>query len=115
MSVDRVHGSGGPRPGGGSRIHGGPWAAAAERLAGAQARGRSGEWKLAGGGGKGEGASEVSTVGEGGWCGAGGRPATVDRNGGGFFSWTRSLEPKGTMRNVAEVCGEGGGAVRCLL
>jgi hypothetical protein len=29
-------------------------------------------------------ASRVPTVGEGGWCGAGGRPATVDRNGGGL-------------------------------
>jgi hypothetical protein len=47
-----VHGSGGPRAGGDSRVHGGPRAAAAERLAGAWARGRSGEWKLAGGGGK---------------------------------------------------------------
>jgi hypothetical protein len=29
-------------------------------------------------------ASGVPTVGEGGRCGAGGRPTTVDRNGGGF-------------------------------
>jgi hypothetical protein len=50
-----VHGSGGPRPSGGSRVHGGPQAAAAERLTGVRARGRSGEWKLAGGGGKGKG------------------------------------------------------------
>jgi ketosteroid isomerase-like protein len=47
-----VYGSGGPRLGGGSRVHGGPRAAAAERLAGAWARGCSGEWKLTGGGGK---------------------------------------------------------------
>jgi hypothetical protein len=46
--VDRVHGSGGPRPGGGLRVHGGPQATAAERLTGARARGvavlRSGRW-----------------------------------------------------------------------
>jgi hypothetical protein len=34
---------------------GGPRVAVAEGLAGARARGRSGEWKLAGGGGKGKG------------------------------------------------------------
>jgi hypothetical protein len=62
-----------------------------------------------------KGASGVPTVGEGGRCGAGGRPATVDQNGCGFFSWTRSLELRETMRNAAKVCGEGGGAVRCLL
>jgi hypothetical protein len=28
--------------------------------------------------------SGVPTMGEGGWCGAGGRPATVNRNGGGL-------------------------------
>jgi hypothetical protein len=50
--VDQVHRSGGPRAGGGSRVHGGPRVAAAERLTRARARGRSGEWKLAGGGGK---------------------------------------------------------------
>jgi hypothetical protein len=54
----------------------------AEGLAGAHARGHSGEWKLAGGGGKEEEASGVPTVGEGGRCGAGGRLAMVDRNGG---------------------------------
>jgi hypothetical protein len=47
-----VHGSGGPQPGGGLQVHGGPRATAAERLAGVRARGRSGERKLAGGGGK---------------------------------------------------------------
>jgi hypothetical protein len=47
-----VHGSGGPLAGGGSRVHGGPRAAVAERLTGARARGRSGEWKLTDGGGK---------------------------------------------------------------
>jgi hypothetical protein len=55
MSVDRVHRSGGPQLGGGSRVHGGPRSVAAERLTRARARGRSGEWKLAGGGGKGKG------------------------------------------------------------
>jgi hypothetical protein len=64
---------------------------------------------------KGKGASGIPTVGEGGRCGAGGRPATVDQNGGGFFSWTRSLEPRETMRNAAKVCGEEGGVVRHLL
>jgi hypothetical protein len=62
-----------------------------------------------------KGASGVPTVGEGGRCSARGRPATVDQNGGDFFSWTRSLEPRETMRNAAKVCGEGGGAVRRLL
>jgi hypothetical protein len=62
-----------------------------------------------------KGASGVPTMGEGGRCGAGGRPATVDRNSCDFFSWTRSLELRETTRNAAEVCGEGGGAVRCLL
>jgi hypothetical protein len=49
--VDQVHGSGGPQPGGGLQVHGGPWATAAERLAGVRARGRFGEL----GGGKGRG------------------------------------------------------------
>jgi hypothetical protein len=48
-----VHGSGGPQPSGGLQIHGGP--RAAETLTGVWARGRSGERKLAGGGGKGRG------------------------------------------------------------
>jgi hypothetical protein len=62
-----------------------------------------------------KGASGIPTVGEGGRCGAGGRLTTVDQNGGGFFSWTRSLEPRETMRNAAKVCGEEGGVVRRLL
>jgi hypothetical protein len=53
--LDRVHGSGGPRPNGGLRVHGEPRAAVAEGLTGARARGCSGEWKLTGGGGKGRG------------------------------------------------------------
>jgi hypothetical protein len=82
--VDRVHGSGGPQQGGVLRVHGGPRATAAERLAGARARGRSGEGKLTGGGENEEEISGVPTVGEGGLCGAGGRPAMVNRNGGGL-------------------------------
>jgi hypothetical protein len=50
-----VHGTGGPQPGGGLWVHGGPGATVAERLTGVQARGRSGERKLAGGGAKGRG------------------------------------------------------------
>jgi hypothetical protein len=53
--VDRVHGSGGPQPGDGLQVHGGPRATAAERLARVRARGRSGERKLTDGGGKGRG------------------------------------------------------------
>jgi hypothetical protein len=82
--VDRVHGSRGPQPGGGLQVHGGPRATAAERLTEARARGRSGERKLAGSGGNEEETSGVPTVGEGGRCGAGGRPATVNHNGGGL-------------------------------
>jgi hypothetical protein len=50
--VDRVHGSGGPRPGSDSRVHGGPRAAVAKRLTRARARGRSDEQMHADGGGK---------------------------------------------------------------
>jgi hypothetical protein len=62
-----------------------------------------------------KGAPRVPTVGESGRCGNGGRPAAEKQIGGGFFSWTRSLEPREMMRNEAKVCGEGGGAVRRLL
>jgi hypothetical protein len=58
--------------------------AVAERLTGARARGCSSERKLTGGGGNEEETSGVPTVGEGGQCGAEGRPATVNRNGGGL-------------------------------
>jgi hypothetical protein len=77
--VDRVDGSGGPQPGGGLRVHGGPRAATAERLIGARARGRSGEQKLCSPavGKNEEETSGVPTVGEDGRCGAGGRPAMV--------------------------------------
>jgi hypothetical protein len=71
-----VHGSGGPRPGDGSRVCGGPRAAAAERLIGARAQGYCGSGSLSVVGEKGEEASGVPTVGEGGWCGARGRSAT---------------------------------------
>jgi hypothetical protein len=47
--------SGGPRLSVGLWVHGGPRVALAEGLAGARARGRYCEWKLAGGGGKGKG------------------------------------------------------------
>jgi hypothetical protein len=75
--VDRVHGSGGPRAGSGSRVHGGPRAGwpkgSPERgLGTAPVSGSSpavGENE--------EETSGVPTVGEDVWCGAGGRPATV--------------------------------------
>jgi hypothetical protein len=45
--VDRAHGSGGPRAGGGSRVHGGPAAGAPPELTGARPSGRSGAPRLA--------------------------------------------------------------------
>jgi hypothetical protein len=69
-----MHGSGGPRPGGGSQVHGGPRAAVAERLTRARARGRSGEWKLTSAGGKGKGSPEGSYRGRRGQHGGGVRP-----------------------------------------
>jgi hypothetical protein len=80
--VDRAHGFSGPRPG--LWVHGVPQVAVAKGLAAARTRGRSGDWKLADGGGNGKGSLGVPTVGEGGRCSAGGRPATVDRNGCGL-------------------------------
>jgi hypothetical protein len=50
-----VHGSGGPQPGGGLRVHGGPRVTAVETLTGVRARDHSSERKLTGGGGKGRG------------------------------------------------------------
>jgi hypothetical protein len=44
-------------------VHGGPWVEAAEGLAGARARGRSGEWELTVSWGKGGGAPRVLTDG----------------------------------------------------
>jgi hypothetical protein len=72
-----VHGSGGPRAGGGSRVHGGPRAAVAERLAerGLGATPVSGSSLTVGE--NEEETSEVPTMGEDGRCDAGGRPATV--------------------------------------
>jgi hypothetical protein len=62
-----VHGSGGPRPGGGSRVQGSP----EHGLGAAPVSGSSSTV-----GEKEEEASGVPTVGEGGRCDAGGRPAT---------------------------------------
>jgi hypothetical protein len=63
----------------------------------------------------GEGKGTKLTRGFRGRCGNRGRPAAENQIGGGFFSWTRSLEPRETMRNAAKGCGEGGGGVRRLL
>jgi hypothetical protein len=63
----------------------------------------------------GEGNDVKLTRGFSGRCGNGGRPAAGKQIGGVFFSWTRSLELREAMMNVAKVCGEGGGAVQCLL
>jgi hypothetical protein len=64
---------------------------------------------------EGEGNSAELTEVEVGWRGGGVVYAMEKQIGGGFFSWTQSLEPRETMRNVAKVCGEGGGVVRWLL
>jgi hypothetical protein len=53
--MDWVHGSGGPQPSGGLRVHGGPRATVAEWLAGVCAQGGSDERKLTDGRGKGRG------------------------------------------------------------
>jgi hypothetical protein len=45
--VDRAHGSGGPRAGGGSRVHGGPADGARPELAGVRACQCSRAWDLA--------------------------------------------------------------------
>jgi hypothetical protein len=63
----------------------------------------------------GEGNDVKLTRGFSGRCGNGGRPTAGKQIGGGFFSWTRSLELREMMRNAANVCGEGRGDVRCLL
>jgi hypothetical protein len=63
----------------------------------------------------GEGNDTKLTRGSSGWCGNGGKPTAEKQIGGDFFLWTRSLEPREMMRNVAKVCGEGGGAVRHIL
>jgi hypothetical protein len=63
----------------------------------------------------GEGNDVKLTRGFGGWCGDRERLTAEKQIGGGFPSWTRSLEPSETMRNAAKGCGEGGGSVWCLL
>jgi hypothetical protein len=63
----------------------------------------------------GEGHDAKLTRGFRGRCGNGRRPATEKQIGGGFFSRTRSSEPREPMRNAAKGCGEGGGGVRHLL
>jgi hypothetical protein len=51
----------------------------------------------------GEGNDVKLTRGFSGQCGNGGRLAAEKQIGGGFFLWTRSLEPRETMRNAAKV------------
>jgi hypothetical protein len=58
-----------------------------------------------------KGAPGVPTVGEGGWCGAGGRPATVDRNSGGLELGAMRLEARGGEALGGTRCGE---EQRCL-
>jgi hypothetical protein len=82
----------------------------AEGLTGAHARGRSVERKLAGGGGKGRGSLGVPTMGEGGRCGAGGRPAIVDRNGGGLELGVGRVEARRGETESGTRCG---GVLQC--
>jgi hypothetical protein len=63
----------------------------------------------------GEGNDAKLTPGFRGRCGNGGWPTAEKQIGGGFFSRTRSSEPREPMRNAAKGCGEGGGGVRRLL
>jgi hypothetical protein len=58
-----------------------------------------------------KGASGVPTVGEGGRCGAGGRPTLVDRNGGGLELGAMQLEAWGGKALGGTRCGE---EQRCL-
>jgi hypothetical protein len=53
----------------------------------------------------------VPTVGEGGQCGAGGRPETVDQNGGGLELGAMRLEARGGEALGGTRCGE---EQRCL-
>jgi hypothetical protein len=53
-----------------------------------------------------KGAPEVPTVGEGGRCSAGGRPVTVDRNGGGLELGATRLEARGGKALGGMRCGE---------
>jgi hypothetical protein len=98
--VDQLHGSGGPQPGGGSRVHGGPRAAAAERLTGARARGCFGEQKLVGGG---ENEEETSGDSYRGWV-------TVNCNGGGLELGVGRVEAR---RGEIEIWTRCGGVLRC--
>jgi hypothetical protein len=56
-------------------------------------------------------ASGVPTVGEGGRCGAGGRPATVDRNGGRLELGVGRVEAR---KGKAESGARCGGVLKCL-
>jgi hypothetical protein len=58
-----------------------------------------------------KGAPRVPTIGEGGRCGAGGRPATVDQNGGGLELGAMRLEARGGEALGGMRCGE---EQRCL-
>jgi hypothetical protein len=58
-----------------------------------------------------KGAPRVPTVGEGGRCGAGGRSAMVDRNGGGLELGAIQLEAWGGEALGGTRCGE---EQRCL-
>jgi hypothetical protein len=58
-----------------------------------------------------KGAPRVPTVGEGGRCGAGGRPATVDQNGGELELGVMRLEARGGEALGGTRCGE---EQRCL-
>jgi hypothetical protein len=58
-----------------------------------------------------KGAPRVPTVGEGGRCGAGGRPVTVDQNGGGLELGAMRLEARGGEALGGMRCGE---EQRCL-
>jgi hypothetical protein len=53
-----------------------------------------------------KGAPGVPTVGEGGRCNAEGRPATVDRNGGGLVLGAMRLEARGGEALGGTRCGE---------
>jgi hypothetical protein len=55
-------------------------------------------------------ASGVPTVGEGGRCSAGGRPATVDRNGGGLELGVARVEARRGKAKSGMMCG---GVLQC--
>jgi hypothetical protein len=108
--VDQVHGTGGPQPAAvyGSTVdHGRRWPKRSpERGLGATPVSGSspavGENE--------EETSGVPTMGESGRCGAGGRPATVNRNGGGLeLSVGRVEAGRGKIESGTRC----GGALRC--